>query len=127
MQKTGPLGTATISNLTDTLVRADIQRATQWAEALPDAEYSIEDLAHALHMSRASLYRKMKNLLDTTPLEHLKELRLERARQMLLTTTHPVSEIMAQCGFLDASHFARMFKAKHGLSATEYRKTPQKR
>jgi AraC family transcriptional activator of tynA and feaB len=60
----------------------------------------------------------------TTFVEHLMELRLARAREMLKDAHRfdlPVAEVAARCGFADPSHFARRFRRRFGQSPLQFR------
>ena len=55
------------------------------------------------------------------PTQHLKRLRVERARSLLLTTDQNITEIAHQCGFMTSQHFARIFRQFTLMSASDYR------
>ena len=64
---------------------------------LEDSELSVEDLAADMNLSRVQLYRKVKSLTGSTPVELLRTARLKRAYQLLLTTDKSVSEVLHTC------------------------------
>ena len=82
---------------------------------------SVDDMAAATATSRSSLNRKTKNLLGVTPADFMKEARMKRACQMLMTTTDNINDIAYACGFADAKYFSKCFKASRGMSPSEYR------
>jgi AraC family transcriptional regulator len=57
----------------------------------------------------------------TTPHQLLIDLRIQRAKALLITTDAPVAEIGTQVGFATPSHFATSFKRRTGVSPTDYR------
>ena len=81
---------------------------------LEDSALSIEDLAADMHLSRVQLYRKVKTITGSTPVELLRTARLKRAYQLLLTTDKNVSEIAYQVGFTAPSYFTKCFKEEYG-------------
>ena len=88
---------------------------------LSNSNASVDDMAAATATSRSSLNRKTKNLLGVTPADFMKEARMKRACQMLMTTTDNINDIAYACGFADAKYFSKCFKASRGMSPSEYR------
>ena len=83
---------------------------------LADSEYSVEDLANDMHLSRVQLYRKVKSITGSSPVELLRTARLNRGYQLLLTTDKSVSEVAYAVGFTAPSYFAKCFKDEFGQS-----------
>ena len=73
-------------------------------------------------MSRSSLVRRMKALLDTTPNEYIKRRRLSVAAKMLLEKNVRVNEICYAVGFKYPSYFTKCFKDAYGVLPADYRK-----
>ena len=88
---------------------------------LSDAEFGVEDACGEMAMSRVQLYRKVKALTGKTPVEILRQTRVERAREMLLTSDKSISEIAYACGFNAPSYFNKCFKDAYGLTPGELR------
>lgn len=88
---------------------------------LEDSELSVEDLAAEMNLSRVQLYRKVKSLTGSTPVELLRTARLKRAYQLLLTTDKSVSEVAYQVGFTAHSYFTKCFKDEYGKLPGELR------
>ena len=65
------------------------------------------------------LYRKVKALTGRSPVELLRTARLQRARQMLLTTDKNISEIAYEVGFSAPSYFTKCFRDEFGISPSE--------
>jgi len=72
-------------------------------------------------MSRSSLVRRMKSLLDTTPNEYIKQKRLAIAAKMLEGENVRVNEICYAVGLKYPSYFTKCFKEVYGLLPAEYR------
>ena len=88
---------------------------------LSDSDLSVEDLAADMNLSRVQLYRKVKFITGSTPVDLLRTARLNRGYQLLLTTDMTVSEIAYQVGFTAPSYFTRCFKEKYGKLPGEVR------
>ena len=65
------------------------------------------------------LYRKVKALTGRSPVELLRTARLQRARQMLLTTDKTISEVAYDVGFSARSYFTKCFRDEFGISPSE--------
>lgn len=88
-------------------------------ERLTDSELSIEDLAADMSLSRVQLYRKVKSITGSSPVELLRTARLNRGYQMLLTTDKTVAEVAYAVGFTAPSYFTKCFKEEFGQNPTE--------
>lgn len=86
-----------------------------------DESLNPNTIAEFLNISKASLYRKLKELTDKTPSEYVRTIRLEYASKYLKTTKLTVSEIMYKVGFSNRSYFNREFQKQYGLSPKDYR------
>lgn len=87
---------------------------------MDDEKLSVEQLAKHLYMSRATLYNKLVDLTGETPVEFIRSVRLNKAAELLETSTMRMSEIGYAVGFLTPNYFARAFKAKFNMSPSEY-------
>ena len=104
-------------------VSAFITRFKEVIEArLNDSDISVEDLAADMNLSRVQLYRKVKNLTGSSPVELLRSARLNRAYQILLTTDKSVSEVAYDVGFTAPSYFTKCFKEEYGMLPGDLRK-----
>lgn len=89
---------------------------------ISNADIKVVDLAAAMCMSERSLSRKLKALTGDTPKNMVLVVRLEYAKQILLTQPNDsVTQIAYQAGFADASHFTRSFKSSYAMTPTQYR------
>ncbi len=91
---------------------------------MSDEEFSIDQLAERMNMSRSSFYRKIKALTGVTPIEYLKTSRLDRAAQLLRQGIR-INEVAARVGFTSSSYFAKCFKAQFGCLPKDYQTPAQ--
>jgi len=75
-------------------------------------------IAEDLGISTRQLERLFGRYLNTSPKKYFMELRLERARHLLLQTEMSVTEIACACGFEATGHFARVYKGAYGVTPT---------
>ncbi|MBO9660967.1 MAG: response regulator, partial [Chitinophagaceae bacterium] len=88
---------------------------------LENCELDATHLETGMAMSRMQLYRKIKTISGMTPAEFIRNVRLQKAAELLETTKLTVSEIFFQTGFNNQSYFFREFKKKYQRSPNEYR------
>lgn len=91
---------------------------------LSESDYGVEQLAKDLCMERTGLYKKLKTLTDESPVSLIKKVRLEKAAEMLKSSTADamtVNQIAERTGFASPSYFTKCFKAKYGVKPSEYR------
>lgn len=92
---------------------ANLRNAIQ--AKMGDSELSVEDIGAAVGLSRVQLYRKVKALTGHTPVELLRSARLNRGRQLLVSTGKSISEVAYAVGFTSPSYFTKCFKEEFGM------------
>lgn len=80
----------------------------------------VDMLAEHMHMSRPTLYRKIKAISNLSPNELINITRLKRATELLIDREFKIYEISALVGFNSSSHFTRNFQKQFGISPKEY-------
>ncbi len=94
-----------------------LQRVRQAVEASMDDEgFSVAELGAQLGLSRSQLHRKLSALTGLAPNEVIRNMRLERARQLLEKKALTVSEAAYGCGFSSPAYFSKCFKDYFGVS-----------
>ena len=89
---------------------------------MDNGDFSVDDLAALLHMSRSVLFKKMKAMTGMSPNEYIKSVRMEYAAQLIRRGEYTITEITYMVGINDPHYFSNCFKRQFGLSPTEYRK-----
>ena len=87
---------------------------------LSDELFTVERLAEAVGVSRGHLHRQLKELVDQTPSEAIRTMRLERAGQLLKAGAGTVSEIAYAVGFKSLAHFSNAFLDYYGCRPSAY-------
>ncbi|ANN80783.1 GlxA family transcriptional regulator [Bordetella flabilis] len=82
---------------------------------------SLEALAKRVNVSPRQLARLFKCQYAETVTQHYRSLRLTYARYLLENTGHTLEQIAQECGFTDASHMNRLFRAKFSLLPSQCR------
>ena len=92
-------------------------------ENLGNSDYSVENLAENLTISRVQLYRKVKAMMGISISDYIANIRLEKAKLMLETGSLTVAEIAYTSGFSSPNYFSTAFKNKYGTPPAAFRKS----
>jgi transcriptional regulator GlxA family with amidase domain len=96
-----------------------IRRAAELIEAHAAEPLTVEDIAEAIGLSVRTLQEGFQRFLNTTPMNHLREVRLRHVREEL-TAANPasttVTEIAIRWGFLHAGRFSARYRKRFGES-----------
>jgi AraC family transcriptional regulator len=99
-----------------------VNRAIDFIERNPSAELSLDRMAKIANFSPYHFHRVFKSITTETVFDFCQRVRIEKAARSLLTSAdRSVLQTAQACGFSSAAAFARAFKARFGMSATEWR------
>ena len=90
---------------------------------MDNPEFSVEQLASDIGMTRMSLYRKLQSLTGQSPVEFIRSIRLKRAAQLLKDTDLSIKEIADMTGFNATRYFTKCFKEMFDVLPSEYSST----
>lgn len=90
-------------------------------ERMADPDINIDSLAADMGLGRSQFYRKIKALTNFSPVELIRKLRLQEARNQLLTTEKTVSEIAYGIGFSTPAYFTKCYREAFGETPSETR------
>lgn len=88
---------------------------------LEDENFDTNTLCKAMSLSRTQLFRRVKSLIKEAPANHIKTMRLQKAKELLETSDCTISEIVFKTGFQTVSHFSKIFKNQYGIPPSVYR------
>jgi transcriptional regulator GlxA family with amidase domain len=74
-------------------------------------------------MSKVSLCKKFKDVMNCSIMEYVMRIRLNKAKGLLRNTNKSIEEVAFECGFSSANYFGLIFKKEIGLSPLNYKKT----
>jgi len=81
-----------------------------------DPAFGVSELAAAMHMDRATLFRRIRSAFKTTPSDVLRDHRLRRAEILLRDKRGNVSEVAYAVGYENLSHFSQAFRRRYGVA-----------
>jgi len=93
---------------------------TIFEDHISEPDFSTEDFAREVGISRMNLNRKLQALTNQSTHEFIRSLRLKRAAQLLKMTAGPIFEVAYQVGFTNTSHFAKAFRNMYGQSPSAF-------
>lgn len=99
-------------------------RVAQLMQQNIEKPLSLEAIAKSSGLSRRQIERLFKRDLNCVPKRYYLEMRLRRARELLLQTAMPIMDITAACGFQSPPHFSKCYRSQFGHPPSAERKIP---
>lgn len=93
----------------------DIEKRLQY-------DWTIDEMCKVVHYSPPHLHRLCQNQFAQSPIQKLIELRIQRAKNLLLNTRWPVQHIAGYVGYTNIFNFSKSFKKLQGQSPSEFRR-----
>lgn len=118
-----PLGVTTRQS-TDVFAVEDpmLQEALRFIREQACTGIDVGDVLRAVPMARRTLERRFQELLGRSPAEEIRRTKIEKVRQMLVTTNTSLPDIAALCGFNYVEHLIPIFKRYYGWTPSVYRR-----
>ena len=104
--------------------RTAVKRAMEFLRAHSAEALRLESIAAAASLSPFHMLRVFTEATGQTPHAFLTQLRVDRARALLVSPM-PLVRVAAECGFADQSHLTRLFRRQYGVTPGHYRKIVQ--
>ncbi len=105
----------------DTSMLEKIEQFIQ--ENYDNCSFSIQEMANSLDMNSSSMSQYFKNKKNITILDYTTELRIQKAKKLLTTSTMPLDIVAEEVGYYNTNSFIRRFKQVVGITPGEYRKS----
>ena len=98
-----------------------MSRVTEIVEQnIPNEEFSLEVFAREMRVSRSVLNMRIQGIVGKSPMELLRNARMQRAAQLLATNAYDVAQVGYMVGFSDPRYFSTSFKKQFGVSPRAY-------
>ena len=99
----------------NTADEAFLAKINQIVEAnFSNVDFSIQELAEQLFVSRSGLFVKIKSLVGITPNEFIQLVRLKKAAQLIRENKYRINEVCYMVGFNNPSYFSKCFQKQFG-------------
>lgn len=100
-----------------------VKKATKIVEEnLGSDHLDVAFLSSEMGMSRSTFSRKMKAVLQQTPLEFIRSIKMKHAAEMLKQKTATIQDVMLAIGYNDHKSFTQVFRDTFGVSPSEYQR-----
>ncbi|HYH55606.1 MAG TPA: helix-turn-helix transcriptional regulator, partial [Anseongella sp.] len=100
---------------------AFIHRMISVVEAnMANREFGVTTLAGELAMSKSALFKRVKDITDSNPVDFIRRVRLRKAAGLLLNSGLKVNEIAAEVGMSDVKYFREQFKKYYAATPSQY-------
>ncbi|MCR8630123.1 AraC family transcriptional regulator [Paenibacillus radicis (ex Xue et al. 2023)] len=104
------------------VIRPDlVSQAVYYMEEHYQETLTLEVLADTLECTSRQLLRLFKNQMDTSPIVYLIQLRVNKAKALLVYTDKTLKEISESVGYADSYYFSRIFKKQEGVSPKRFK------
>ena len=94
----------------------------QYIQEHYDGELTLAKIAESAAVSENECLRCFRSMIGSTPIQYVKQVRIQKAAELLVSTNRRISEIGAECGFQEMSYFAKTFRELKGCTPSEYRR-----
>lgn len=87
---------------------------------MAESEFCVDDMASAMNMSRSSLNRKIRGVLDMSPNDYIRIERLKKAANLLREKICKINEVCYMVGFNTPSYFTKCFLKQFGVLPKDF-------
>lgn len=99
-----------------------IKAMLQYIQEHYDGELTLAKIAGSACVSENECLRCFRSMIGSTPIQYVKQLRIQKAAELLMSTDRKISDVGAECGFQEMSYFAKTFRALKGCTPADFRK-----
>lgn len=101
---------------------ARIKVMLQYIQEHYGGELTLAKIAESANLSENECLRCFRSMTGCTPIKYVKQVRIQKAAELLLSTNRKISDIGAECGFQEMSYFAKTFRELKGCTPGDFRK-----
>ncbi len=94
----------------------------RYIQAFYGEELTLEKIAKSANISANECLRCFRGVIGISPMQYVRQIRLQKASELLALTDLKISAIGALCGFQEMSYFSKAFREQNGCAPSEYRR-----
>ncbi|GAO31191.1 hybrid sensor histidine kinase/response regulator transcription factor [Geofilum rubicundum] len=98
---------------------SDLKRLME--QNIENSSLVVDDLVNEMALSRSVFFKKLKALTGLAPIEYIREMRLQRAVQLIESSQYNMTQIAYMVGLNDPRYFSKCFKQRFGVTPSEYK------
>ncbi len=99
----------------------NIEQAKEYIKVNFDKDISLDDVSRNVNISPYYFSKIFKEETGQNFIEYLTNIRIEKAKELLISSEYSMKEICLMCGYSDPNYFSRSFKKNVGVTPTEYK------
>jgi len=123
LQKAVPVEVASTTTFSPTKVSPEVLKIIYYINKNYTKPISLKDLCDEFFLCKVSLCKKFKNVMRCSIMDYILNLRLNKAKVLLMEGNKSIEEVASLCGFSSANYFGLIFKKAMGISPLNYKKT----
>lgn len=106
---------------------SEIDMAMEYIKNNFSERFTLDEIAKKVNLSPNYFVKKFKERTGYSPIQYVTVVKMERAKFLIEQSREPISNIMEELGFYDASHFSKLFKKYCGYSPKKFREISKQR
>ena len=110
-------------NLKETTMKGPVLEAIHYIDHHLKMELSLKGVAEHVHLNSSYLSVLFKEQMKLTFSEYITRRRIQYAKELLISTNHPITDIAEECGYKTAKYFIKIFRELEGVTPSMYRRT----
>ncbi|TRZ38994.1 response regulator [Niallia circulans] len=110
-------------NLKEITTKEPVREAIHYIDQHLKVELSLKGVAEHVHLNSSYLSVLFKEQMKVTFSEYITRRRIQYAKELLISTNHPVADIAEECGYKTAKYFIKIFRELEGVTPSLYRRT----
>lgn len=99
-----------------------VKRAKEYIDSNMKQKITLEKIASIVNLSPTYFHKIFTDTLGITPTEYVTNVRIDKAKELLVKTSLPVYEVAIECGYENIPYFSYIFKNRTGAAPGEFRK-----
>ena len=109
-------------NMVSSAHASGIKRAIEFISKNYSRDMNLRQLSQVCNLSPTYFHKIFAQAMGVTPNEYVTKIRLDKAKELLIETSLPVSEVAVYCGFNNIPYFSYLFKKRLGIAPGEYKR-----
>lgn len=99
-----------------------VKAMLQYIQEHYGGELTLAKIAESASISENECLRCFRSMISCTPIQYVKQVRIQKAAELLSSTNRKISDIGEECGFQEMSYFAKTFRELKGCTPGDFRK-----
>ncbi len=113
-----------VNNNNNEFTLKSVQEAMKYINKHYSEEITLEKVSKHVYLSTTYLSRIFKRITGTNFIEYVTNLRIEKAKSLLMNLDYTVYQVASEVGYTNSHYFSRVFKSMVGKTPSEYRNSP---